>query len=76
MMMPHSRIQRDFTLARRARFERVPAGERLGTRLAPDQRPNRVAALRVQIGRALIGAGSRLSGEQVEPVRPPAHRPA
>jgi hypothetical protein len=74
MMMPNSSIQRDVSLSRRERFERTPRHERIGIEVAPDGRTP-LGSLRVQVGRALIGAGSWLSGERVE-APSSAHRPA
>jgi hypothetical protein len=76
MMMPHSSFQRDLSLARRQRFERTPRRERIGIAAATGHRARPFGSLRVQVGRALIGVGTRLSGERVEAVRPSAHRPA
>jgi hypothetical protein len=77
MMMPHSSFQRDLSLARRERFVRSPQRERIGSEVAAaGHRSRPFGSLRVQIGRALIGVGTRLSGERVEAVRPSAHRPA
>ena len=77
MMMPHSSFQRDLSLARRQRFERAPRREPIGIEAAATgHRARPFGSLRVQVGRALIGVGTRLSGERVEAVRPSAHRPA
>ena len=76
MMMPHSSFQRDLSLARRERFERTPRRERIGIDAASGDRARPSGSLRVQVGRALIGAGTWLSGERVEGVRSSAHRPA
>jgi hypothetical protein len=75
MMMPNSSIQRDLTHARRTRFERTGGHQRIGADARPNGR-SRLVSLRVQVGHALIGAGSWLSGERVEGARPSAHRPA
>lgn len=66
MMMPNSRLNRDFWYARqhdapnRAAYRRAPRG-----------------GLRVRIGHGLIGVGSWLSGDGVAPSQRTAHgRPA
>ncbi len=46
--------------------------EQLRETLHQSQAPAR-GGLRVRVGRALIVAGSTLSGERVEPARPSAH---
>ncbi len=76
MMMPHSSFQRDLTLARRQRFERGPRHGRIGIDATAGDRSRPSRFLRVQVGRALIGAGTWLSGERVEAVRRSAHRTA
>ena len=76
MMMPHSSFQRDLSLARRERFERGPRHERTGVDVTAGARSRPMRSLRVQVGRALIGAGTWLSGERVEAVRRSAHRTA
>jgi hypothetical protein len=83
MMMPHPTLQRDFW---QARAGRLPAGSRdrgaapeLPARdaaLTPSPDLRKRAGLRVAIGHALIGAGSRLSGERIDTVHPPAHHRA
>jgi hypothetical protein len=73
MMMPHTSIQRDMTSARRGRFERPLDGDRIARRSEARRAPLRF--VRVQVGYALIGAGSWLSGERVDGTRPSAHRP-
>jgi len=73
MMMPHTSIQRDMTLARRGRFERPVRDGRVDR---VSGRRTRLGTVRVHVGYALIGAGSWLSGERVEGTRPSAHRPA
>ena len=76
MMMPHSSFQRDLSLARRKRFERAPRREPIGIEAAATgHRARPFGSLRVQVGHALIGAGSWLSGERVEATSS-AHRPA
>jgi hypothetical protein len=74
MMMPNASIQRDMALARRGRFERTLRHPRHGSDAASARR-TRLTSMRVQVGHALIGAGSWLSGERTEG-RPSAHRPA
>jgi hypothetical protein len=69
-------MQRDLSLARRARFERAARRERIGTDAAPIRSARPIGALRVQVGRALIGAGTWLSGERAEAARPSVHRAA
>ena len=76
MMMPHSSFQRDLSLARRERFERTPGRERIGMGAASEIPARSSGSVRVQVGRALIGAGTWLSGERVEAVRSSAHRAA
>lgn len=74
MMMPNSSLQRDLTLARRERHERTPRPARVGIGAGAGVRSGPTGVLRMQVGRALIGAGSWVSGERVEVVRPSAHR--
>jgi hypothetical protein len=69
-------MQRELTAARRARHERSATATAIAAGATTVRRARRGRALRVQIGHALIGAGSWLSGERVEAVRSSAHRPA
>lgn len=75
MIMPNETMQREMARARLARFARRPNPATLAERERTARRPE-TRSLRVQLGHALIGAGTRLSGERGERVRPSAHRPA
>lgn len=71
MIMPSTTHQRQFWNARRGRFARPGVDD-----CPPAQPQARRGALRVRVGRGLIGVGSWLSGERVVPVRRPSGRVA
>ena len=61
MIMPNPSVLEHFHTERQRRLRPVP---RAGTTTTTSH-----ASLRVRIGHALIGAGSAISGERVEPAR-------
>jgi hypothetical protein len=61
MIMPNPSVLEHFHAERQRRLRPTRRG-------TPRTRTH--AGLRVRIGRALIGAGTALSGERVEPARP------
>jgi hypothetical protein len=64
MIMPNPSVLEHFHKERQRRLRPTP---RTGATRTPTH-----AGMRVRIGRALIGAGTALSGERVEPARPSA----
>jgi hypothetical protein len=61
MIMPNPSVLEHFHAERQRRLRPTPRRGTLRTRTH--------AGLRVRIGRALIGAGTALSGERIEPAR-------